>query len=525
MGCSEFTRHCNRWWYFVVVGFVVGSVGLITVSILWQEQKTHLKYSVVFDAGSSHTSLYIYTWKGSKTNGTAVVKQKQEFKTKAKGIHHYSADPTEAGQTMMPYLDYARDHIPDDRIASTPIYLGATAGMRLLRSTNQSASDAILTSIRGIFKASGFLFNQPEHQVRILTGSEEGTFSWITANYLQGYLGLNFDSPIPYLLDNSAPLTYGALDMGGASTQISFVPAIDVKMPSNTSFTLKLYGHPFTVYTHSFLCYGINEINRRFKTKLILDQSRNISPAPETIRNPCWLNGTNANDTKTNLFQHPCAVIDPSIKVAESFQFIGTGELEKCQQKTNDLFNFKDCPFGHSCSFNKVYLPPITGKEFYAFSTFYYLTFSLNLTKDNDSFSLEDYTNATKYWCNQPWDKAPAVPGLDISILREVCFEAVYIKTILTKGYHFNSSTWQSLHFRKKVSGTDVGWALGFMLYTSNEIPNESLNLGKVTFISLVALFIIFILLSVVFAWVAKRETAPVHAYQTSPSYGSTDTA
>lgn len=50
--------------------------------------------------------------------------------------------------------------------------------------------------------------------------------------------------------------TYGALDLGGASTQITFVPQNQtVESPRNALY-FRLYGKNYNVYTHSFLCYG-----------------------------------------------------------------------------------------------------------------------------------------------------------------------------------------------------------------------------------------------------------------------------
>lgn len=34
-----------------------------------------LQYGIVFDAGSSHTSMYLYKWNSTKTNNTGEVKE------------------------------------------------------------------------------------------------------------------------------------------------------------------------------------------------------------------------------------------------------------------------------------------------------------------------------------------------------------------------------------------------------------------------------------------------------------------
>lgn len=56
-----------------------------------------------------------------------------------------------------------------------------------------------------------------------------------------------------------AARTMGALDLGGASTQITFVSKQPVESPDN-SIDFRLYGHDYQVYTHSFLCYGKDQV-------------------------------------------------------------------------------------------------------------------------------------------------------------------------------------------------------------------------------------------------------------------------
>lgn len=49
------------------------------------------------------------------------------------GISSYANDPSRAGQSLVECLEQALRDVPKDRYASTPLYLGATAGMRLLK--------------------------------------------------------------------------------------------------------------------------------------------------------------------------------------------------------------------------------------------------------------------------------------------------------------------------------------------------------------------------------------------------------
>ena len=68
---------------------------------------------------------------------------------------------------------------------------------------------------------------------------------------------------------DSAVNTIGALDMGGASTQITFYTPTHETVPAGYKEDLVLYGSNFSVYTHSYLCYGINEAIRRYTAILV----------------------------------------------------------------------------------------------------------------------------------------------------------------------------------------------------------------------------------------------------------------
>ena len=63
--------------------------------------------------------------------------------------------------------------------------------------------------------------------------------------------------------------TFGALDLGGASTQITFVPEDPKLIVAGDDETLSLYGETYKVYTHSYLCYGVNEAYRRHLANLV----------------------------------------------------------------------------------------------------------------------------------------------------------------------------------------------------------------------------------------------------------------
>ncbi|XP_018863981.1 ectonucleoside triphosphate diphosphohydrolase 2 isoform X2 [Parus major] len=219
------------------------------------------KYGIVLDAGSSHTAMFIYKWPADKENDTGVVSEHSMCDVEGPGISSYSSNPLAAGTSLEHCLNLALKDVPKEKHASTPLYLGATAGMRLLNIADPQVSDAVLRAVAATLKTYPFDFRG----AKILSGEEEGVFGWVTANYLlenfikRGWLG-EWIQP--------QKKTLGAMDFGGASTQITFETRDTIENPRN-EVMLKLYGQAYKVYTHSFLCYGRDQVLKRLLSKLL----------------------------------------------------------------------------------------------------------------------------------------------------------------------------------------------------------------------------------------------------------------
>ena len=87
---------------------------------------------MVFDAGSSHTQLFVYKWPADKNNGTGDVTQVYTEQAHGGGISNYTSNPQEVSKSLEPLVESAENYVPRDQQGRTPIFLGATAGMRLL---------------------------------------------------------------------------------------------------------------------------------------------------------------------------------------------------------------------------------------------------------------------------------------------------------------------------------------------------------------------------------------------------------
>uniref|UniRef100_A0A8C9EK92 Ectonucleoside triphosphate diphosphohydrolase 8 n=1 Tax=Pavo cristatus TaxID=9049 RepID=A0A8C9EK92_PAVCR len=236
---------------------VLATAALLLVLTASRDRPVRKKYGLVFDAGSTHTALYVYQWPADKENGTGIVSQVESCTVNGSGISSYADNPAEAGASLKPCLDKAMTIIPAEQQRETPTYLGATAGMRLLRYGTKAAQvfDEVTKAIRE--------YPVDFRGAQILTGNEEGAFGWITVNYLlETFIkvwGKWTHPPVENVV--------GALDLGGASTQITFLPGTTTD-DNNTRALLRLYGTNYSVYTHSYLCYGQKEVLKRLLASL-----------------------------------------------------------------------------------------------------------------------------------------------------------------------------------------------------------------------------------------------------------------
>ena len=56
--------------------------------------------------------------------------------------------------------------------------------------------------------------------------------------------------------------------MGSTSFQIAFEPEYSNKLPSKYSEQVILNGQKYSIYVHSYLCFGQEEFTRRYYAKL-----------------------------------------------------------------------------------------------------------------------------------------------------------------------------------------------------------------------------------------------------------------
>ncbi|XP_056146867.1 ectonucleoside triphosphate diphosphohydrolase 2-like [Lampris incognitus] len=444
----------------------IAAILLLTIPTEDIREEPEFMYGIVLDAGSSHTALYIYKWPADKQNGTGVVTQHSECHAKGGGISSYKGQRGAAGQSLEPCLDQAVKDIPKSRHHLTPVYLGATAGMRLLRISYAEESSEILQEVGQ--KIQSYPFNY--QGAAILTGQEEGAYGWVTVNYLlENFIKYGF---VGHWLSSDRP-TVGALDFGGASTQITFATQDEVE-DKRDMINLRLYGQTYSLYTHSFLCYGQDEVLKRLLAHLIESQGFSGS-----VSHPCLPADLGIAVKLDKVFDSPCtADRKPSLNNSQEALIVqGTGHYEYCLSNVSEIFSFDSCPFS-KCSFDKVFQPNVTG-SFMAFSAFFYIHSFLQRITGIPVRTPSQLAEAAKMICNMGFDELALLAPDQTSHLQDYCAASVYIQVLIMRGYGFDEASFPRISFQRKAGDTSVGWALGYMLSLSSLLPSEGVALRK----------------------------------------------
>ena len=464
------------------------------------------KWGVIIDAGSSGTRAFIYKWQDDlshdahqPTGDLASLPEVSLAKVKKArpGISTFASQPHDVGDYLQPLIDTATSQIPANKIPDTPIFVMATAGMRLVEETQRVALlDEVCAYLR---HNTRFRLSDCSRHVQVISGETEGLYGWLAANYLLG----GFD----HALESAGVTgqdTFGFLDMGGASTQIVFVP--NATEAAEHWDDLKLVrlrnvdGSPneYRVFSTSFLGFGANAARERFVEAL---QERYSTVDMAFLPDPCMPNGLR----KTIEGSPVNSDILPGDTILE-----GTGDFEECLRQTFPLLR-KDAPCEDTpCLFNGQHTPAIDfdATRFVGVSEYWHVTHGVFSSPGNKPYDLASYREKVDHFCNQSWstiqqgfsprkkDSAQKVQDA-----QEACFKASWLISVLYEGIGVPMTAPDTSHASQpnisdgtsssfddgaidpflpvnKIHGVEFSWTLGTMLlHASTQIPSTGTSL------------------------------------------------
>ena len=466
-------------------------------------------YGVILDAGSSGTRVYVYNWKtaaNARASASATELQSlPEIKTKKKwrkkvhpGVSTFGEKPEDVGpEHLSDLVDFALDIVPQEEVENTPIFLLATAGMRLLPEHQRAQ---VLDNICRYFQENtGFQLPDCGLHVQVIPGETEGLYGWIAANYLLG----GFDAPDEHEHGNGHH-TYGFLDMGGASAQIAFAPnateaekhAEDLKLLRLRRVDGESLEH--RVFVTTWLGFGANEARRRYVEGLLESY-----PGSKELPDPCLPVGLLATITGEELDSD-----SPALSGKEP-HLVGTGQFPECLKRTYPLLE-KDVPCDDEpCLLNGIHTPAIdfNVNHFVGVSEYWHTTHEIFAMAHKDkAYDFQTYQKQVTDLCSRDWkdieqDVEDKKWGkkVDEKTVEEVCFKASWLINMLHDGIGVprvgleagkeigdgSSNTTHSVidgakdrgfldpfQAIDKVDGTEVSWTLGKMvLYASSQMP------------------------------------------------------
>jgi Golgi apyrase len=473
------------------------------------------RYGVVLDAGSSGTRVHIYRWLNNNAarnkatdaqlHSLPVIETDKKWTKKIHpGISTFGEHPHQVGpEHLDKLLSHALKHVPLDEVPNTPLFLLATAGMRIL--PERQRKEVLNEVCQFARSTTDFQLPDCDLHVQVIPGETEGLYGWVAANYLLG----GFDRPQDHQ-HGKGHSTYGFLDMGGASAQIAFAPnATEAEKHADDLTLLRLRtldGTPIEhkVFVTTWLGFGVNQARERY-VKALLDSSDE-----KELPDPCLPAGLKVEVTKEgkSIDSDDDDDDDDEPKPKAAAELVGTGRFSECLHQTYPLLEKeKECT-DSPCLINGQHVPAIdfSVNHFVGVSEYWHTTHEIFEHKHKDkAYDFKTYQERVNEFCNQDWKsiekgvkKQKWGKKVDLDKAREVCFKASWIISMLhdgigvprvgIEGLDGSQNTTKALLDSAKAKGftdpfqavnkikeVELSWTLGKMvLYASSEIPPPS---------------------------------------------------
>lgn len=377
-------------------------------------------YGIMFDAGSTGTRVHVFQF--ARLPGETPTLTHETFKALKPGLSAYADDVEKSAQGIQELLDVAKQDIPFDFWKATPLVLKATAGLRLLPGAK---AQKLLQKVEEVFKASPFLVG--DDCVSIMNGTDEGVSAWITVNFLTGSLKTPGRSSV------------GMLDLGGGSTQITFLPSVEGTLQSSPPghlTALQMFNRTYRLYSYSYLGLGL------MSARLAILGGVEGEPAKdgEELLSPCLPPNFRGE------WEH--AEITYRIAGQEAASL-----YETCARRVAGVLRDR---VHHTEEVKRV--------EFYAFSYYYDLAASVGLidAEKGGSLVVGDFETAAKYVCRTLETQPHSSPF--------VCMDLTYISLLLQEfGFPRN----KVLKLTRKIDNVETSWALGAIFHYIDSLNRQ----------------------------------------------------
>lgn len=364
------------------------------------------------------------------------------------GLSAFEGDVDGAGRSLLELLEFGKGNVPKEYWGVTEVRLMATAGLRRL---DFGVQERVLESCRGVLRVSGFLFR--DDWASVITGSEEGMFAWVAANYALGTLG------------GDPQKTVGIVELGGASAQVTFVSS--EPLPPEFAFSLKYGKMTYNLYSHSLLHLGQNVAFDSLRELLVSKDWNSPELGGDGLYlDPCTPTGYIHNPGSLSL--SPGAVNGknkylPTLHARGNFSECRTAAL-KLLQKGKEECSYKHCRIG------STFIPKLPEKLL-ATENFFYTSKFFGL--HSEAF-LSDLMLAGEQFCGEDWSKLQKkYHTLEKEDLLRYCFSSAYIVALLHDSLGIALDDGR-IGFTNQVGDIPLDWALGaFIMQNTTDMDKE----------------------------------------------------
>nr|5U7X_F Chain F, Nod factor binding lectin-nucleotide phosphohydrolase [Vigna cylindrica] len=400
-------------------------------------------YAVIFDAGSSGSRVHVFNF--DQNLDLLHIGNDLEFTKKIKpGLSSYADKPEKAAESLIPLLEEAEDVVPEELHPKTPLKLGATAGLRLL---DGDAAEKILQAVREMFRNRSSLSVQPD-AVSVIDGTQEGSYLWVTVNYLLGKLGKKFTK------------TVGVIDLGGASVQMAYAVSRNTaknapKPPQGEDPYMKklvLKGKKYDLYVHSYLRYG----NDAARVK--------IFKTTDGAASPCLLAGYE------DIYRYS----------GESYNIYGPtsgANFNECRDLALQILRLNEPCSHENCTFGGIWDGGKGSgqKNLVVTSAFYYRSSEVGfVTPPNSKNRPLDFETAAKQACSLTFEEAKSTfPNVEKDKLPFVCVDFTYQYTLLVDGFGLDPeqeiTVAEGIEYQDAI--VETAWPLGTAIEAISSLP------------------------------------------------------
>ncbi|RLV90714.1 Golgi apyrase [Spathaspora sp. JA1] len=458
----------------------------------------HDKYGIVIDSGSSGSRIQIYKWTDPKSLRSSsqqsilqsppkIIQEKNWTKKISPGISSYNTNSKIKQIWTNHYsklLQFAEELIPADKIPETPVFVLSTAGMRLLpKATQKKILKMTCSSIK---QNTQFYIPDCNNFVQTIDGATEGIYGWLGLNYLMGQFN-NYDAT------KKAHESIGFMDMGGASTQIAFVPSSASEIEKHGEDLAKVtirningQTQTWDVFVATWLGFGANEARKRFLNQLINLSIVNEQSGNE-INDPCLPKGATAE-----------YALD-----GKPYKIVGVGNYEMCTRTIYPLL-MKAIPCQDDpCLFNGIHGPKLNFEKDKFIGTSEYWYTANDIFQSGGSYNFKSFNEKVKQYCEMDWKQiltnaeAGKYSNLDPDkFLKDACFKANWVMNILHDGFDLPRLGFEEQQDKRKstdsdnkpvpfksadsIKGEELSWTLGkILLFATSQIDSkDSLEIG-----------------------------------------------